>query len=144
MDWPLNHYCLMKNLMSNLIKTTCILAIICLHTFSTNVYGAVDQPSKQCAYANLNANVYTWSYRGPAESFMVMLSPRGSGTSITFNTTGNGISLAGIDKGVYRVSVYAIFHNKKTALVVQETISIGKANTTSNPTTIPKTGSEDI
>lgn len=130
--------------MSNIIKTVCIVSILCLNAFSTDVFGAVDTQEQQCVYENLKANNYSWSYRGPASSFMVVLTPRGSGSSITFNTTGNAISLAGIQQGIYRVTVHAIFHNKKTAIVVQETISVGKPNILNTPTTIPKQGNEDI
>lgn len=128
--------------MSNLVKTVCIVAIFCLNASSTNAFGAVDAQVQQHTYKHARANIYSWSNIGHASSYLVILTPRGAGSSIIFNTSNTYISLSGIADGAYKVTVYGVFNNGNKSIIVQETISVGKKK--NYPTTPPTQGSEDL
>jgi hypothetical protein len=134
----------MKSLISNALKTVAALSLFCLNTSSTAVFGAVDHTYIQFESVAHNSPTYTWTNRGHASSYVVVLTPRTNGSPIIIATKNNSISLSGIANGVYRVTVYGVFSNKNTFAIVKDTILIGSNKKSEYPTTPPTQSSEDI
>lgn len=112
----------MKNLMSKAIVSVCICLTLCLSALWTTGNCATNQFEQQTLTVQELAASYSWSSHAGAISYQVVLTPRGSGSTFTFNTASTSISLAGVPSGVYTVKVDAILTKGSTTIIVEDLI----------------------
>lgn len=129
--------------MSNFLTIACFFSFFGLNTATAAVDAQANQAIQQHVDFYQTSATYTWSNIGHASSFIIVLTPRGSGSQITFASTTNHISLLGVADGTYRVTVYGVFSNKNSFVIVQDVIVIGGTKA-EYPTTPPTVQSEDI